>query len=110
MDPELAAGRVLYGTVVLREALGSELMIHAHVDARRASSEEIEEIEQDLGDEPGAADPDPGHARIVARFNPRSRVRAGEPVRAAIDTRAVHFFDPETNLAIYDQASLKEEA
>jgi multiple sugar transport system ATP-binding protein len=110
VDPELAAGRVLYGTVVLREALGSELMIHAHVDARRASSEEIEEIEQDLGDEPGAADPDPGHARIVARFNPRSRVRAGEPVRAAIDTRAVHFFDPETNLAIYDQASLKEEA
>ena len=35
-------------------------------------------------------------AVIVGRFGPRSRVRDGDPVEVAVDTRTLHFFDPET--------------
>ena len=40
---------------------------------------------------------------MVGRFGARSRVREGEPAEVAVDTRALHFFDPETGLGIYDE-------
>jgi multiple sugar transport system ATP-binding protein len=39
---------------------------------------------------------------IVGRFGPRSRVKAGDTIDVAVDTRSLHFFDPETALGIYD--------
>ena len=33
---------------------------------------------------------------IVGRFGARSRVQEGETIEVAVDTRALHFFDPET--------------
>jgi hypothetical protein len=30
-------------------------------------------------------------------------VRKGDEIRAVVDTRALHFFDPETGLGIYDE-------
>ena len=51
----------------------------------------------------GPARPDATTARrIVGRFGARSKARKGEPVEVAVDTRALHFFDPETGLGIYD--------
>jgi multiple sugar transport system ATP-binding protein len=44
---------------------------------------------------------------VVARFNARSRAREGEEVDVAVDTRSLHFFDPETGLGIYDEATKK---
>ena len=49
----------------------------------------------------------PTTATLVGRFNARSRVRTGQPVEVAVDTRALHFFDPETGLGIYDGTSTK---
>ncbi len=40
---------------------------------------------------------------MVGRFGARSHVREGEKARVAVETRALHFFDPETGLGIYDQ-------
>ena len=40
--------------------------------------------------------------RLVGRFGARSKARKGEPTKVAVDTRALHFFDPETGLGIYD--------
>jgi multiple sugar transport system ATP-binding protein len=42
-----------------------------------------------------------GGAVIVGRFGPRSRVKVGETIDVAVDTRSLHFFDPETSLGIY---------
>jgi multiple sugar transport system ATP-binding protein len=42
-------------------------------------------------------------AVVVGRFSPRSRIREGEEVHAVVDTRALHFFDPDTGTGIYDQ-------
>ena len=39
---------------------------------------------------------------IVGRFGPRSRVKVEETTNVAVDTRSLHFFDPETSLGIYD--------
>jgi multiple sugar transport system ATP-binding protein len=37
---------------------------------------------------------------LTARLNPRSGVQAGRPVRLAVDTGRLHFFDAETDLAL----------
>ena len=46
---------------------------------------------------------------MVGRFGARSSANAGQKVRVAVDTRALHFFDPETGMGIYD-GSEREEA
>ena len=38
---------------------------------------------------------------MVGRFGPRSRVKNGDVVDVAVDTRPLHFFDLETGLGIY---------
>ena len=94
----------LNGEVKLREALGSEVMVHFAVAARRAVTEDVRELARDVGEEAGvdaAAQQD--EALLVARFGSRSRVREGEQVAVAVDTRALHFFDPDTGSGIYDQ-------
>jgi multiple sugar transport system ATP-binding protein len=107
-DAELAsdtpADRRLKGAVELREALGSEIMVHFRVDAQPAQTEDTKELAEDVhGDAADAA-----HAAgeegaiIVGRFGARSRVREGETIEAAVDTRSLHFFDPDTGLGIYE--------
>jgi multiple sugar transport system ATP-binding protein len=94
--------RRLRGIVELREALGSELMVHFTVEgARAAETEETKELARDVGD-PGESGIQGSDALFVGRFGARARVREGEPVEVAVDTSALHFFDPETGLGIYD--------
>src|ERR1043166_2928072 len=97
----------LRGKVVLREALGSEIMAHLVVDARPARPEDVREIAEDVGGEL----PDTAHeSTLVARFNARSRVREGEEANVAVDTSELHFFDPESGLGIYGRDTTKGEA
>ena len=42
-------------------------------------------------------------ATIVARVDARSRARAGERVELMVDLERIHFFDPDTGLAIRDR-------
>jgi hypothetical protein len=42
-------------------------------------------------------------ATFVGRFGPRSRVATGDQIEAAVDTRSLHFFDPDTGLRIRDR-------
>jgi multiple sugar transport system ATP-binding protein len=95
--------RRLRGKVELREALGSELMVHLGIDAPPALTEEVQELAEDAGttaEELGGGDT--RRAVIVGRFGADSQVREGEDTEIAVDTRALHFFDPETGMAIYD--------
>src|SRR5437764_2243709 len=98
----------LRGTAALTEALGSEIMAHFTIKARHATTEDVRELAQDVGDERAveqAADSDT--ATLVGRFGARSRVRPGESIEVAVDTRSLHFFDPQTGLGIYDGTSTK---
>ena len=103
LETDTPADRRLRGKIVLREALGAEIMAHFTVDARLAMTEDVRELARDVGDEriaEGEAAQD--EATLVGRFGARSRVREGEETEVAVDTRALHFFDPETGLGIYD--------
>ena len=42
-----------------------------------------------------------GQATLTARLNPRSGARAGSSIRLAVDVERLHFFDPETEQAIW---------
>ncbi|TMM06445.1 MAG: sn-glycerol-3-phosphate ABC transporter ATP-binding protein UgpC [Actinobacteria bacterium] len=98
------ANKRLKGSVELREALGSEIMVHFRVDAAPAETEDTKELAEDVHGDAAAAPPPPegGEAIIVGRFGARSRIKEGETIEAAVDTRALHFFDPDTGLGVYD--------
>jgi multiple sugar transport system ATP-binding protein len=96
--------RRMKGKVVLTEALGSEILVHAAIDAKAALTEEIRELEEDVEGAPSESTPQESTV-IVCRFNPRSRVQVGDAVEIAVDTRSLHFFDPATGLGIYQQSN-----
>jgi multiple sugar transport system ATP-binding protein len=91
--------------VQLREALGSEVIVHARIDARPAETEQIEELTEDLGVRTldGGGGDGAAEATIVGRLSPHSAMREGENAEVLVDTRQLHFFDPETGLGIYDE-------
>ena len=94
-------GPHFHGRVELREALGSEVLVHFNIAARHAVTEETLELAADaLGDRTLAADEGTSETTLVGRFGPRTRVREGDPVEVAIDTRTLHFFNPKDGLAI----------
>jgi multiple sugar transport system ATP-binding protein len=94
----------LHGKVELREALGSEIMVHFTVDAKPARTEEAVELAQDTGLE-ALTESSSSESLLIGRFGARSPVKEGAPVEAVVDTRALHFFDPETGLGIYGEPS-----
>jgi len=106
LAPGTPDGHKLHGKVQLTEALGSEIMVHFAVDARHAVTEEVRELAEDTGDD-RVPDRGDSEATLVGRFGARSRVRSGDAVEVAVDTRALHFFDPHTGLGIYDGGSTK---
>jgi multiple sugar transport system ATP-binding protein len=86
------------------EALGVSLLAHFHIDAPPAKTagvaaatggETLDEVP--LIEQEGAS--------FCATFEPRSAVRVGDEVEVAIDTRRLHFFDPETERAERPTAS-----
>jgi multiple sugar transport system ATP-binding protein len=100
-----AQGAHLKGTVQLREALGSELMVHFTTDAQHAITEDVKELAEDVGDDRVAEQEiKPDQATLVGRFGARSRVKPGDNVDVAVDTRQLHFFDAESGLGIYGDA------
>ena len=91
--------------MMLREALGSEINAHVEIDAPPVLTEDTKELAEDIGT---------GHhheahekrgtqtSKLVGRFDPHTRVQAGDDVEIAVDTRALHFFDIDSGLGIYD--------
>ena len=102
---ESRPGRRLTGRVELREALGSELMVHfALPESKLAETQETQELAREAGPEGGL---ETAGALIVGRFGARAHVQEGGSVEAVVDTRSLHFFDPETGLGIYDGTPTK---
>ncbi len=94
----------LRGRTELREALGSEVLVHFSVAARPAVTDEVRELAEDVGDDRALeqlASGGPATTTLVGRFSPETRIRDGEAVEVAVDERALHFFDAASGLAIY---------
>jgi multiple sugar transport system ATP-binding protein len=106
-------GPRLKGKIELREALGSEVLAHFTVAARQAVTEEVRELAKDVGDDRTVEQLEtdmPAETTLVGRFGARSRIREGDTIEIAVDTRALHFFDPETGLGIYERSDTKKGA
>jgi multiple sugar transport system ATP-binding protein len=105
LDGDAPEDRRLRIRVQLREALGSEVIVHARIAAQAAETEQIEELTEDLGVRTldGDGEDGAGETTIVGRLSPHSTVREGETAEVVVDTRQLHFFDPETGLGIYDE-------
>jgi multiple sugar transport system ATP-binding protein len=107
LEPNTPQEQRLEGVVELREALGSEIMVHFRADASPAITDETRELQRDVGAAETPQHETGSGATLVGRFGARSRVGLGETVQVAVDTRALHFFDPETGLGIYDGDTTK---
>jgi multiple sugar transport system ATP-binding protein len=94
--------RRLRGVVTLREALGSDALVHFAVDGSRGLASHVRELAHDIEDpaQLEELDRDERQATFVGRFHPQTRVRAGEPVEVAIQPGALTLFDPETGKRI----------
>ncbi|HVU78902.1 MAG TPA: sn-glycerol-3-phosphate ABC transporter ATP-binding protein UgpC [Gaiellaceae bacterium] len=107
LETDAPADQVLTGKLELREALGSEIMAHFSIKAAHAETDEMRELAEDAGargDQGAQIGVGEDEAVVVGRFSPRSRVQEGSEVKAVVDTRALHFFDPGSGTGIYDSA------
>jgi multiple sugar transport system ATP-binding protein len=105
LAPDAPADRRLRGRVELREALGSELVVHFVLpEGKVAQTEEMKELARESSVEGGF---ETSGALVVGRFGARAHVEEGANVEVAVDTRSLHFFDPNTGLGIYDRMDEK---
>jgi len=86
------AGPTLTGMVDLVEALGSELMVHFTIDARRVQAEGTTSADAEAVTAAGEG---------VARVDPDSPVRVGQRATFAIKADGMQFFDAATGAAIW---------
>jgi multiple sugar transport system ATP-binding protein len=87
-----APGPLLAGHVDLVEALGSELVVHFTIDARRVRAEGATAADEDAITEAGEG---------VARVDPATTVKAGDKLTFAVSADGMQFFDPDTENAIW---------
>jgi multiple sugar transport system ATP-binding protein len=101
------ADRRIRAIVEIREALGSEVLVHFDVAAPPVLTEDTKELARDAG----------GHDRLdaaaerntstfVARLDPRTAAQKRQPIELAVDTTRLYFFDPTTGLSIDGASSV----
>jgi multiple sugar transport system ATP-binding protein len=97
-------GHRLRATVSLREDLGAEVLIHFAVSAPPVLTDDTRELAGDIGEEflqTTEAIAQTGTSVFLARLNPSTKAREGDPIELAVDVNRLHFFDPQTGLGIY---------
>ncbi|HEY9555486.1 MAG TPA: sn-glycerol-3-phosphate ABC transporter ATP-binding protein UgpC [Acidimicrobiales bacterium] len=97
LEPDAPAERRIRSVVELREALGSDVLVHCSIDAPPAMSKDAQELAAEIDQstvdqtrERASA----GTTTLIARLNPRTAVHKGDPVELVVDTERLHFFDP----------------
>jgi multiple sugar transport system ATP-binding protein len=101
------ANRRIRSEVLLREALGADVLAHIRVAAPAVVTEDVRELAHDVGQEALEAFESRAEAQestFIARLNPRTKATKGAPIELVVDVRRLHYFDPETGHGIYDGA------
>ena len=102
-----ANGRCLDVRVALAEPMGAEVIAHCPIAAEpvldsdsvaAARGDDEEDATQLLQK---AAGRDAGEVVLTARLNTRSRAQTGRPLRVAVDVERLHFFDPDSEEAVW---------
>jgi multiple sugar transport system ATP-binding protein len=105
LHDEVPAERRLSVVCDIREDMGSEVYVHFNIAAEPVTTKEV--LEAHVVDAPEdaetriAAEQARGTGvRFVARVDRTTRARERETLELAIDVERLHFFDPETGLAV----------
>jgi multiple sugar transport system ATP-binding protein len=96
--------RRIGATVDLREALGSDVVVHFTIDAPPAVTDDVRELAVDVGAEAlekMQQHSEGGSASVIARLNPRTQVNKGDRLELVVDTHRLHFFDVDNGIGIY---------
>jgi multiple sugar transport system ATP-binding protein len=95
-------GARLRGSVLATELLGSELLVHAQIDAPAVATAEVREVAEDV-DAAALRELEreaTSNATLIGRFDAQSTVERGDTIEISVATRALQFFDLETEEAI----------
>ena len=102
--------RVISVVCDIREDMGSEVYVHFNIRADAVTTREVVEalVVEDAEDEEARIAA--GRARgdgvvFVARLDRATEAREREPVAIEVDVTRLHFFDPETGLAVSESAA-----
>jgi multiple sugar transport system ATP-binding protein len=95
----------LTGTIRATEALGTEFLVHVGVAAEPVITQEVLEVAGDV--DAAARERLESAAKehltvLIARLETDRRPAVDETIEVGVDTRRLHFFDLDTELAIYD--------
>jgi multiple sugar transport system ATP-binding protein len=93
----LDRAQVLDAPVQLVESLGSDLLVHAELDAPAVLTRDQLEVAREVGGDSAA---DLARARFTARLAPDVRLAPGDRVALRVDVERLHYFDPDTTLAL----------
>jgi len=83
--------------ITLLEQLGSDTYVHFYKDIKPVQTKAIEEILADEGEDISVLGT---QTKFIARINPNSTVEEGQKINLALDPTKLHYFDPESGLAI----------
>jgi len=88
-------------TAGVTEELGSEIMVLFTIDAPHVEHASLAQAAEASADEDEASAALAGGKSLwTARVSKESRVRHGQPLELAVDTRYLQFFDPASGLSI----------
>jgi multiple sugar transport system ATP-binding protein len=94
------AGQPIETAVDIREDLGSEVFVHFAVGGPPVRGEDVQAAVGQEALEATAVQAQRHGSLWVARVGRESGAREGEPLRLAVDTSRLHFFDPDSGDAI----------
>ena len=89
------------------ESLGSEIHVIFVIDAPPVQHKDVADLGPQGEEEDSAIPLYEGKSLWTARVNARSRVRAGDRIELGVDTSNLHFFDPDSGLAIGNKQPAK---
>ncbi len=98
LQPDTPPDRRIRTTCDLTEPLGAEVLVHFTVSAPVLVAGTAPDDDPTLGASPPGSEE--GRARLIARVDPRSRIREGSEIELAVDTSRLYFFDPESRDAV----------
>jgi multiple sugar transport system ATP-binding protein len=104
-DAALAPGapedRRMKTVVDLREDMGSEVLTHFSLDAPPVLTDDTKELAADRGEVIEELEQNVTRAPWIARFDADTTAKEGDTIEVLVDTKNMHFFDPETSASIW---------